>query len=116
MLARSIQLVVFKVGVSLGPVALLESRGISPTCSEWVLFGTGVPSGGCSPHSHVGPVFREIFGSIPPGTLLLPPTEREREKGGAEKTFCLLHLLLCLFSELGEVEVTRSGIGGGARR
>lgn len=112
MLICYIQLGVFKEGVFLGPVALLESSGISPTRSEWVLFGTRVPSGGCSPHSQLGPVFREIFGSIPPGHPA-PPTEEEREKGGAEETFCFLHHLLCLFSELDEVGVTRSGIGGG---
>lgn len=67
------------VPVGVGARELAWNPAASPACSGWVLFGTGLPSGGRSPHLHPGPS-REVSGSISPGTPA--PAAGKRRAGG----------------------------------
>lgn len=99
-LPQHIQLVLL-ISDPWGPVASPLAR------SEWALLGTGAPSCGCSPYSHLGPTGK-ILGSFHQAPLPLPLKGRAGEVGW-EKMFRFPQHFLCLLPDLGEVGVTRSG-------
>ena len=72
-LTQHIQLVLL-VSDPWGPAASSLAR------SEWALLGTGAPSGGCSPYSHLGPAGK-ILGSFSSGSPS-PATQGESGRGG----------------------------------
>lgn len=96
------------------PVATLNPRHLLQPRSEWELFGTRAPSGGCSLHSHPGPS-RKVWGCWVGGhqaPLPFPHRERGREVG-RRKCLTSLTIFFTSFLTLVKLGPVGLGVGGG---